>query len=199
MKNKVISMLMVFIIFFLSLDITVFIAAEQEIGNEENNIFNNHRYQYFEGGISWYDAKTKCEELGGYLWVISSPEEQAYINTYVEELRQVGKLTKQNIWIGATISNGVLNWVVDEGINYTNWASGEPNNVFEIQDCVMMYTSLSINGSLGYWNDENGNGRNWKGYTLNDTGYICEWSSEENATSGTLGYNNGFEWYVFWM
>lgn len=180
MNNKVICMLMVLVMLFSSIDVTVFAGAEQIVDNEESDIFNNHRYQYFEGGISWYNAKVKCEELGGHLLVISSSEEQEYINSYVEELRLAGKLTKQNIWLGATISDGILSWVADEGTNYTNWASGEPNNVFGMQDCVMMYTSLSVNGSSGYWNDENGNGRNWEGYTLNDTGYICEWPEETN-------------------
>ena len=30
---------------------------------------------------------------------------------------------------------------------------------------------------LGYWNDENKNGRNWSGYQLKDIGYICEWET----------------------
>ena len=197
---------------YLSIDGS-FDDKEDDSGNsdDENNNNDNssvvNKYQYFEGGISWYEAKEKCEELGGHLLVISSAEEQAYINSYIEELRKKGELTKQNIWIGATISNGVLNWVGDENSTYTNWASGEPNNVYNSQDCVMMYTALSVNGNLGYWNDENGNGREWEGFTLNDTGYICEWDVEgedeegkddENNPSNTNKYQyfeGGVSWY----
>lgn len=159
-------------------------TEKEEITIEDGVMYyNNHKYQYFEGGISWYDAQAKCEENGGNLLVISSQNEQGYINEYITSLQKDGYLTKQNIWLGATIKNGVLDWVVDEGAGYTNWASGEPNNVYDMQDCVMMYTPLSVNGDLGYWNDESGNGRNWEGFTLNDTGYICEWSEESDEDS----------------
>lgn len=154
-------------------------TEKEEITIEDDVMYyDNHKYQYFEGGISWYDAKARCEEKGGHLLVISSRNEQEYINEYVTSLRERGYLTKQNIWLGATIENHVIDWVVDEGRKFTNWAQGEPNNVYNMQDCVMMYTTLSVNGKLGYWNDENGNGRNWTGFTLNDTGYICEWGEE---------------------
>lgn len=150
------------------------------IEGEDDELPSKTKYQYFEGGISWYDAQAKCEELGGHLLVISSAEEQEFINSYVEGLRQAGNLTKQNIWLGATITDGVMQWVTDEEVEYTNWADGEPNNVFGVQDCVMMYTALSVNGGIGYWNDENGNGRDWRGYRLSDTGYICEWEAGYN-------------------
>lgn len=155
------------------------VDKDEVIIDSEKLYFGDHTYQYFEGGISWYDAKKKCEEMGGYLLVVSSEEEQKAINIYVEELEQLGKVTKQNIWLGSTIENNVLDWVAEKENTFTNWAQGEPNNVFGMQDCVMMYTSLSVNGSLGYWNDENGNGRNWDGFTVDKFGYICEWGNED--------------------
>lgn len=156
----------------------------------ENGIlyYEGHKYQYFEGGISWYQAESKCEELGGHLVVITSKEEQENLNDYVKELQKQGQLTKQDIWIGANIKDKKITWVTQEKCDYTNWNAGEPNNVFSIQDCVMMYTPLSVNGALGYWNDENGNGRDWSGYNLWQIGYICEWDS---IPDGSLSIQDG--------
>ncbi len=163
----------------------------EEIDTESSSMyFNGHQYQYFEGGISWYDAKVACENKEGYLLVISSQEEQDAVNTFMQSLYEKGKLSKQNIWLGANISNGVLTWLDNEESDYTNWSSDEPNNVFGQQDCVMMYTPLSVNGELGFWNDENGKGRDWEGFTLNDTGYICEWEIEEDDDENTDDEDN---------
>ena len=133
-----------------------------------NHQFNDHTYRFFDDGISWSDAKSACETMGGHLVTINSEAEQAYLVDLVRSS------TKKNMWIGASPENGNFKWVTGEPFAYTNWASGEPNNVMQTQNAVMMYTQNAAYPA-GTWNDENENGRDWFGYNLSDFGFICEW------------------------
>ncbi len=202
-----ISWVLLFVLVFTCTATPCTVAKASEIKEDTSSVveFNGHKYMYYQGGISWYKAKEECEEKGGYLVVISSQEEQDFLNEYIKDLQKNKLLTKQDIWIGASISNGVMSWVKDESNNYVNWASGEPNNVFNKQDCVMMYTTLSENGTLGKWNDENGNGRDWSGYELWNIGYICEWDENQSKEDSAdvvefnghkyIYYQGGISWY----
>lgn len=161
--------------------------------------YNGHKYQYFEEGISWYEAEERCENLGGYLVTITSEEEQKTINNFVSDLKSRGLLTKQDIWVGAKRVDDKFIWITNELFDFMNWSSGEPNNVYNQQDCMMMYTDLSINGELGKWNDENGNGRDWPGYQLSDIGYICEWGDYNIAPTPPIDYSeyNGHKYKYY--
>ena len=130
--------------------------------------FNGHYYKVFDESISWSSAKTYCESIGGHLVTINSQEEQDFL------IVEANNKSKRNYWIGAYPENGTFHWVTGEDFSYTNWASGEPNNVFNMQNAVMMYTKRA-SYPAGTWNDENENGRNWSGYELSTIGYICEW------------------------
>lgn len=130
--------------------------------------FHEHEYAFFDESVSWSDAKSKCEEMGGHLVTINSAEEQAFLIDLVLASQ------KKNMWIGAYPENGSYKWITKEPFSYTNWASGEPNNVHNMQNAAMMYTQNASYPS-GTWNDENENGREWTGYHLSDFGYICEW------------------------
>ncbi len=133
--------------------------------------FNGHYYQIFSDSISWSSAKKYCEDLGGHLVTITSAEEQSFLIDLVKNFN------KKNVWIGAYPNNGIMEWITGEEFgSYTNWASGEPNNVFNMQNAVMMYTHKAAYPA-GTWNDENENGRSWSGYYLIDFGFICEWES----------------------
>lgn len=133
--------------------------------------FNGHYYKMSDESLSRSNAKSKCEVSGGHLVTINTAEEQKFLIDLVKTSN------KKNMWIGAYPDNGIFKWVTDEMFSYTNWASGEPNNVFNMQNAAMMYTQNAAYPS-GTWNDENGEGRNWSGYYLSDFGYICEWEPE---------------------
>lgn len=133
--------------------------------------FNGHYYKIFSDSISWSSAKKYCEDLGGHLVTITSAEEQTFLIDLVKDF------SKKNVWIGARPNNGIIEWITGEDFSaYTNWAAGEPNNVFNMQNAVMMYTGKA-SYPAGTWNDENENGRSWTGYYLSDFGFICEWDS----------------------
>lgn len=184
LSRKILSVLLVIAMIVTAGSMTVTSSAE-ETDSGEIVEFNGHYYQLFDESITWYEAKDACETMGGHLVTITSQEEQDFLIELVKDF------TKKNVWIGATRVNNEIEWITYENIAvYTNWASGEPNNVFNQQDSVMMYTSLA-SYPVGTWNDENGNGRSWSGYYLSDFGFICEWDSGADVPGEHFpaGYN----------
>ena len=134
--------------------------------NKQPVNFNGHKYQVFTGmNFSWDEAQEYCNTQGGHLVTITTEEENTFLHSIVKSSQW------KNMWIGAEKIDEEFQWVTKEKWDYTNWADGEPNNVFEMQNAVMMYTAT------GTWNDENKEGRNWPGYYLSETGFICEWDN----------------------
>lgn len=99
---------------------------------------------FFTGGktLTFYDAKTECEKAGGQL---ATPKS----DTQNKALENIVKQYSINAWIG------VMQWkkgsqfvyLNHQRVAYTNWNSGEPNNEYNIEECVEMYTE-------GTWNDK---------------------------------------------
>ena len=56
---------------------------------------NGHSYFAYTDSVSWIDAKTACESLGGHLATISDAQEQ----TFVEQLSQTCS-ERTNFWLG---------------------------------------------------------------------------------------------------
>lgn len=56
---------------------------------------NGHSYFVYTDSVSWIDAKTACESLGGHLATISDAQEQ----TFVEQLAQTCS-ERTNFWLG---------------------------------------------------------------------------------------------------
>lgn len=138
---------------------------------------SKHKYKLFDVSMEWEKAKEYCEGLGGHLVTITSEEEQQFVTAIAE------KSKKKNIWLGAEMVSGEFSWITGEKFIYTNWNSGEPNNVNNNQNTIMMYTYTGTNNDgysiiPGAWNDESKQGRDWSGYTLDDTGFICEWDDK---------------------
>ena len=150
-------------------------GTEKEEKKDENKkmSFAGHHYQIFDDDkeIRWTDARRKCEEMGGHLVTITSPEEQQF----VEELISKG----ENVfyWIGATDSGVQPNqyyWITGEAFNYNNWREGQPDNgdwgVGGTEDYIgMLRIDVPKYKGLAYsWNDFRDN--------PNDShGYVCEW------------------------
>jgi flagellin len=79
--------------------------------------------------ITWSDARVDAETKGGHLVSITSEEEMEKVSKIAPDS------DSRNLWIGATDGNeeGVWEWVTSESWNYTNWASGEPNNYNKLE------------------------------------------------------------------
>ena len=118
--------------------------------------FNGHYYKVYEGKYTWTEAKELCEELGGHLVVISSEEEQKFIETINNERR----------WIGAYRGDDMVwHWVVNEAGSYSNWGEGLPDNSSNVvanENCLAVWPYK--------WNDLADNN------LREQNGYICEWN-----------------------
>lgn len=137
--------------------------------------WNGHRYQLFNESLTWEQARSRCEALGGHLATITSQAEQNAITSLLT--------TSQNVyyayWLGGYTDNlGWRHWVTDEPFEkqYQNFAEGQPDGsggflqIFAFTDSS---TSLYV---LGKWDDTNTNGIN--SGRITEHGFICEWDNQ---------------------
>ena len=130
---------------------------------------------------TWDDAKVSAESNDGHLATITSESEQSII----DELISYGAL--DDYYIGAyrvepETDGNAWAWVTGEEFSFTNWNSGEPNNVGLSEDYV------------GIWKPYPG----WNDYPNIAHGYIEEYDlTQEEAENPNIlvgiitGYNNG--------
>ncbi len=129
---------------------------------------NGHYYQRFDAAMTWSDARAYCESQGGYLATLTSAEEDSFV---YQNVGQDGVA----MWLGGTdeTSEGTWEWITGEAWSYTNWASGQPNNISPGQD-YLSYFDLAP----GQWDDAGPPGGN------ETFSFICEW--DELQTVPTL-------------
>ncbi|XP_076437181.1 perlucin-like [Babylonia areolata] len=99
---------------------------------------------------SWADGMIVCQELGGQLAVIETPEEQHFLEGYLKRYGS-GLPNDNDFWVGGGdfLQEGKWIWVMpDTPITHTYWAPGQPDNHGGSQGC------LRISGALGFkWED----------------------------------------------
>ena len=117
-------------------------------------------YYIFTDLSTWNIAKSKCESMGGHLVTITSAEEEAVLEKYMNFTSKT-----QDAWLGGYKENGRWHWVTGEQFTYTNWFPGEPNDA----DGYEFYIETNHDG-FGKWNDEDIEITNY---------YICEWEPTE--------------------
>ncbi|XP_062892069.1 CD209 antigen-like protein E isoform X1 [Mobula hypostoma] len=105
--------------------------------------FNQSCYYFSSSSGDWHFAKQKCSMLGSHLLVINNIEEQIFIK----------KLSVPKMyWIGLSDSAEERHWQWEDGTEYDStphfWASGEPNDAFNNEDCAHL-------DDKGQWNDIN--------------------------------------------
>ena len=97
-------------------------------------------YKFSSKALNWNAAKSACEVLRSSLVVINSQTKQQALTSKVS----------QQVWIGMhrdPKDKSRWLWVDGSRPTYTNWNTGEPNNLHE--ECGMMY-----NKAHGWkWND----------------------------------------------
>lgn len=138
----------------------------------ENRVeFDGHGYAVFDNSMSWTEAKEFCESLGGHLAVITSEDEQNFIDNLIKTS------SKSSFWLGGyEVGYDNWKWITGEPWNYTNWKRGQPDHSFG-----------DTENYLGIWE---GNG--WNDFTNNSTGsnignmgIICEWDYYEDSIIAT--------------
>jgi hypothetical protein len=126
--------------------------------------FSNHSYQVIEDSeiSSFEEADEYCKSIGGHLATIQSQEENDYLYSLI--------ISKgyESAYFGLTDKDieGTWNWTNGEPVNYTNWASNEPNSENSEENYAMFYYKYTD----GKWND----GR-WGDNTV---AFICEWDDQ---------------------
>ncbi len=121
------------------------------------NASTGHYYKLYTTLSTWTTASSSATSVGGYLCCPASSGENAWLVS--------SGLTANTPWIGgsdAAVEN-TWTWVSGETWSYTNWNSGEPNNVGE-EDYLTISTT-------GVWNDWNATGTAY---------YIVEWNTDPN-------------------
>lgn len=134
--------------------------------------YNGHSYKLIDTGLTWNDAKTYCESLGGHLVTITSGVEQAFI----ADLLRNYKGRYFGFWLGAEKVSGEWKWVTGENFGYMNFAPGEPNNS---GNYLQIYGKPPIEYenyyTFSYWDDTSPDGTN--SGVLTEHAFICEWDA----------------------
>ena len=103
-------------------------------------------------GPTWEEAEANAVALGGHLVTINDAEENEWIiDNYLVP-------NAKNYFIGATDQNeeGVWTWSSGEGLGYTNWYPGEPNNADGGEDYSVISGTSQDASRFGFWNDTKG-------------------------------------------
>ena len=99
--------------------------------------------------LSWGNANAACLAAGLQLATVQSAAQNALLLTAA---------AGNEVWIGGTDAASEGAWVWSPSntpLSYTNWHSGEPNNVNGGEHCLMFnyHTPWNGAGHRGTWND----------------------------------------------
>jgi len=116
------------------------------------NKITGHWYSINPMAMSWSDAKESAESAGGYLSSIASGEE----NKWISDVFGIA-YNNDYYWLGGNDipTEGVWTWANGEPWGYTNWHSGEPNNVNGVEDALTWRHETNSNEDGYTWNDRN--------------------------------------------
>lgn len=144
--------------------------------------YNGHYYKHvLQEGLSWGAAQAAALAAGGYLANVTSQGESDFLTNLIDYAH--GGYTA---YIGATDTANEGNFVwqngpeAGQGVTFTFWAYGEPNNNGGENYLIMVAGPGSNEG--GHWNDVSGGAR----------GYLIEYDSGYDTStlikSGIYGY-----------
>ena len=112
------------------------------------NPATGHWYDIVSSGAngSWINAENNAIALGGHLVTINDAAEEAWLRAIFG--------TDTRYWIGFNDAGveGTWVWVSGEPVTYTNWDTGQPNNMAP-PPWGEDYAVLNWNPATGGWND----------------------------------------------
>jgi hypothetical protein len=113
------------------------------------NPANGHDY-YLLTPNNWTASETEAENLGGTLAIVRNAAEQEWV---FSKFGAYGG-TNRTMWIGFRRQRpgGLFVSVTSEKMGYSNWASGQPDNSGNVENCVQMWADGTWDGK-GLWND----------------------------------------------
>jgi hypothetical protein len=107
--------------------------------------------------ITWFEAKTAAEALGGYLATITSQAEEDFLQS-TDAFAGAVKGEGIRAWIGLSDieSEGNFKWVTGpesgQSLGYADWMGNEPNNSWPGEHYVE-WRNYPYGPSGGAWND----------------------------------------------
>ncbi|KAK6469575.1 C-type lectin-like, partial [Huso huso] len=98
--------------------------------------------------LSWSEAQTYCREQHTDLATVCSLAE-------TQQLLTLSRLSVSDVvWIGLYRDDTKnWQWSNSDDVIYSNWNTGEPNNVLGIENCVIMSIRNGLVLSRGKWGD----------------------------------------------
>ena len=147
----------------------------------DSSVYNGHSYKVYNTSATWKEAESYCESLGGYLAVITSSQENAFVNSIVKKSG-----TKKHYWLGGSdeVSEGTWTWVTGEAFSYKNWQSGQPNDKTDHDPNGHDYLEMVNlgNRNSGKWTYISNDGYSPYSpgspdyYSKDYFGFVCEWN-----------------------
>ena len=123
--------------------------------------YNGHIYVIFQDKVSWFEAYSYCEALGGYLATVTSEEEQKFVLSYLQLSN-----CKDSVWLGGyTIDAKKWEWITGEAFEYTNWYTNQPDT-YQNKEFFLAIAFEYANK----WND---------GSPIEGIYFLCEFECEE--------------------
>ncbi|HEY2249895.1 MAG TPA: family 16 glycoside hydrolase, partial [Planctomycetaceae bacterium] len=141
-------------------------ASPRQGPPQDASRFKGHAYKFFPEVLTWHEAKSRCEEIGGHLAIISSAAE----NNFVAELAKQGIPqwgNKDGVWLGATDEKqeGDWRWIDEQSLGFKAWGRGQPNNKDNNEHYLMLYLAE------GNWSDQPAKSVQHTVY------FVCEWET----------------------
>lgn len=96
-------------------------------------------YRLLDAAGSWASARSSCEDWGGELVEITTPEENELLTAQVEGSTWIGANDLQN--------EGEMVWASGAPVDYATWAPAQPDDFEGQEDCV------ERRAPDGLWND----------------------------------------------
>ena len=146
-----------------------------------DSIYENHRYELLDQGMTWNEAQAYAEARGGYLAVITSAGEQEFLE------KLVSKGSKSQYWLGGMRVGNNFTWVTGESFGYTNWDKGTPDNMNGTENYLQILRQANPmkSGSRALtWNDapDNNTISGSSGFfSLSKVGMVIEYDPVTNA------------------
>lgn len=154
-------------------------AEKEEPEEEENEMI--HTYEIIAGDLSWQEAETVCEEMGGHLATITSEEE------YEEICELASDSGLMYLWLGSCLESDSEewennSWITGEKWTFSRWYPGEPSreDADGTKEDYLCLWNAKYNGEEIGWtfNDQRDDIVGAFPSAAGTVGYICEYETE---------------------